>query len=339
MADFKLLDPNRKAVLSLPDPALKLWLAYWMFESDDQEAYPSLDRLEQVSGQSRNTILKWRKYLLETGWLLRLTGYASDRYSKPTRGSHSVAVYRVNDPTKDEEGSRGEPIQATKGSHGEPIDGNDERGFTTFTPHEMNPRFIPVSMSLPLSEALPVAVTSPTSADADMSELQSLRDSKSTPTTKAKTKAKTPTTGSGSDAALPVKLKSNSKYDAPFPYDFDSWSQVDRTRWSMEHSVQTPKGSIVAEKQATARPLQPPSTPPPPAAGMLSCPECDFATRYRSSLADHVELEHPESPQLWLGPVRCPDCEWKKFYLDNNKREEYEVLLAEHIIELHGDKV
>ena len=29
----------------------------------------------------------------------------------------------------------------------------------------------------------------------------------------------------------------NPKYDAPFPYDFNSWSQVDRTRWSMEHSV------------------------------------------------------------------------------------------------------
>src|SRR4051812_32198628 len=109
MAELKLLDPNRKAVLSLPDPAFKLWATFWMFESDDHEAYPSLDRLEQVTGQSRKTIIKWRKYLLNTGWLLRLSGYAASRYSKPTRGSHSVGIYRVNDPT--EKGGRGTPFQ------------------------------------------------------------------------------------------------------------------------------------------------------------------------------------------------------------------------------------
>src|ERR1035438_9108732 len=93
---YKLLDPHRKAVLALPPTALKLWLTYWMFESDEQEAYPSLDTLEKVTGMGRQAIINARNYLLATGWLVKLTGTAADKYTKPTRGSHNTPIYRVD---------------------------------------------------------------------------------------------------------------------------------------------------------------------------------------------------------------------------------------------------
>jgi len=334
MAELKLLDPNRKAFLHLPNSALRVWVAFWVYESDDQEAYPSLKRLAEATGLSRTTIIRWRDYLLKTGWLLRLTGYAASRYSKPTRGSHTVAVYRVNDPTKDKGFNNCTLIKVKKGAIIEPLADDEVKGCKIFTPQKLDTRFIPVSMSLPLSEAVSEAVTSPTSASADGSD-PSLRDSLTT-TSKAKTKTKTPASGI---PATPVeaKAKHSPKYDAPFPYDFNTWSQVDRTRWSMEHSVSRstdPVPSIPSERRAS-----PPNSAPPPTGGTHTCPACDYTARHRYNLADHVEAQHPELPSLWLGPIQCPHCQWKKFYLDNNSKERYEVVLAEHIIEQHADKI
>ena len=35
---YKFLDPTRKAFLALPLAPFKLWMTYWTFESDEQEA-------------------------------------------------------------------------------------------------------------------------------------------------------------------------------------------------------------------------------------------------------------------------------------------------------------
>lgn len=96
---YKFLDPTRKAVLMLPPNALKLWLAYWMFESDDRKAYPTQDTIDRVTGMSTKTIIKARAYLLAEGWLKKCSGSAADYYTKATRGAHKVGVYRVADPT------------------------------------------------------------------------------------------------------------------------------------------------------------------------------------------------------------------------------------------------
>jgi hypothetical protein len=94
MADYKLLDPNRKAVLRLPHLAFKLWMTYFMSESDDQEAYLSNEVIEERSGLSENTIIKWRKWLVKHGWLRPCGGTAAERYSKATRGAHQVLTPR-----------------------------------------------------------------------------------------------------------------------------------------------------------------------------------------------------------------------------------------------------
>lgn len=95
----KFLDPTRKAVLALPNAAFKVWMAYWMHESDGQEAYPEMDTLVRVTGMGENTIRRARKYLLDTGWLIQLDGSAGSRFARATNGAWNIMVYRVNDPT------------------------------------------------------------------------------------------------------------------------------------------------------------------------------------------------------------------------------------------------
>lgn len=97
---FKLLDPNRKGVLALPNAAFKLWMAFWMFESDVQEAYPSMETLVAATDMTEGTIRTAREYLLETGWLVKLTGSAAEQFLKPSNGSWNVSIYRVDDPQK-----------------------------------------------------------------------------------------------------------------------------------------------------------------------------------------------------------------------------------------------
>jgi hypothetical protein len=96
---YKLLDTSRRALLQLPDGAFKLWMTLYFHESDDQEVWISLATMIKRSGMSENSVAKWRDSMLKTGWLLKLEGSAADKYSKPTRGAHKVALYRVNDPT------------------------------------------------------------------------------------------------------------------------------------------------------------------------------------------------------------------------------------------------
>jgi hypothetical protein len=105
---MKFLDPNRKALLKLPPPALNVWMAYWMFENDAQEAYPTMATLMDITDTSENTIRKWRDYMVKKGWMIKLTGSAALRYIKPTNGSWNISVYRVNDPTSKLEGSTAE---------------------------------------------------------------------------------------------------------------------------------------------------------------------------------------------------------------------------------------
>ena len=110
---YKLLDCERKAVLGLPSGAVHLWLVYYMHESEAQESYLSLSRLELITGWDRKTVIKWRDYLKEKGWLIETGDHASDRYTKPTQGSHRVPVVRVDDPNK---GSGKIPLQEKSGS-------------------------------------------------------------------------------------------------------------------------------------------------------------------------------------------------------------------------------
>jgi hypothetical protein len=114
---MKFLDPNRKALLKLHPSALTVWMAYWMFENDAQEAYPTMATLMDVTDISENTIRDWRDYLVETGWMIKLTGSAALRYIKPTNGAWNISVYRVNDPTSKVDPSNSEVPQKMTPQH------------------------------------------------------------------------------------------------------------------------------------------------------------------------------------------------------------------------------
>ena len=49
---------------------------------------------------SQPTIIKWQRYLKEHGWLVETGETAADKYTKATRGAHSVPVVRVDDPKR-----------------------------------------------------------------------------------------------------------------------------------------------------------------------------------------------------------------------------------------------
>lgn len=97
---YKLLDCSRKNLFDLPAGAFKLWHVIYSMESANQEAFPSLYTLVRESRMARHTVIKWKKYLLETGWLIKTGGTAAEHYSKRTQGSHQVETIRVDDPTQ-----------------------------------------------------------------------------------------------------------------------------------------------------------------------------------------------------------------------------------------------
>src|SRR5271157_1700009 len=94
---LKVLDCNRKAVLSLPHGAFKLWMCYYMHENDVQQSYVSLRRVQKVTGLDTKTIMKWQRWMLERGWLVDTGETAADMYGdEATGGSRRVPVLRVD---------------------------------------------------------------------------------------------------------------------------------------------------------------------------------------------------------------------------------------------------
>lgn len=99
-ARYKLLDRTRTAVLKLKGTLLQVWLACYMFESDDQQSWLSNAKLIELTGLSKHTVIEARRWLIENGWL-RDTGHvAAMKYENPTQGAYSVRVFSVDDPTK-----------------------------------------------------------------------------------------------------------------------------------------------------------------------------------------------------------------------------------------------
>jgi hypothetical protein len=103
---LKILDCRRKALLGLPDGALKVWLCRYMMEDEDNESWASLPEVEAQTGQSHPTCVKWHKYLVEHGWLVDTGKTAHDKLlalgKVPSANAFQVRVYRANDPTSKE---------------------------------------------------------------------------------------------------------------------------------------------------------------------------------------------------------------------------------------------
>ncbi|MGC2831924.1 MAG: hypothetical protein WB994_19960 [Candidatus Acidiferrum sp.] len=88
---FKMLDVKRKRLLAVPGNALKIWLYYWMREGKERLAWASEEDICDHTRLNRDTMRKWRNWLLEYGWL-HLMGHRN-----PETGNFSVAVFRVDE--------------------------------------------------------------------------------------------------------------------------------------------------------------------------------------------------------------------------------------------------
>jgi hypothetical protein len=262
---YKFLDPTRKAVLMLPPNALKLWLTYWMFESDEREAYPSLDELEKVMDTGRQAILSARQYLLDTGWLVKLLGSAAERYAKPSQGSHNVAVYQVDDPTK-----------------------GVEDGGMKITPLKIIPNVTTVSASA--STGTTTGTTSPTHACTEAHTRGGLKTSSLRSDEK-------PEEQNQEQKQKPMRVSSATKwtnnYDAPMPDGFNSWSQLDRSTWVAVHDKRRVQVLPVPEQEKDSVPIEtkvpvpsasltPPKSAPPPI-GLTPDQEIDCQRDWKES--------------------------------------------------------
>src|ERR1700690_542822 len=96
----KLLDCYRKDVLRLKGARLQVWLAQYISESDEQEAWLSLDRLTLLTGLARHTVIEAKRWLIAEGWLRDTGGIAADKYTNPSQGARKVKVLSVDAPKR-----------------------------------------------------------------------------------------------------------------------------------------------------------------------------------------------------------------------------------------------
>jgi hypothetical protein len=224
MAEYKLLDPNRKAILQLPSGAVHLWLTYKMFESDNEEAYPSNSMLEKATGMVKKTIIKWREYLLETRWLLKLEGSAAERYSRPTRGANNVGVYRTNDPTT-EAGNSGT-------SESVPL-GEVPSGIVLL--EKLPPKVYGSTYRYDSRYELTLDINGSPASPGVNESLKNQKPENQEPNQNQKQRP----SRSGN------KLKHHPNYDAPFPSEFDEWSPDERAQWAYDHQVKESVKNVI----------------------------------------------------------------------------------------------
>lgn len=261
MAEYKLLDPNRKAILKLPSGAVHLWFTFFMYENDDQRAYPAMEELMEATGMSKPTIIKHREYLLATGWLVRCKGSAADYYSKATPGSHQVWVYRVDDPTK--------------GKETLPLSTATRQGSRKLTRKEVLPKVSISGSGLPgsfyedtnprpdsivnVSDESGVASLFPPSAE----EKNRVNQKPKAPSVPCEAPAATPLppqadTERSQAPSQPRLKKSPHKYGAPFPPDFDADKSpagvMFRNEWMAKHKLPPEK---LKELESSAEPTRP----------------------------------------------------------------------------------
>lgn len=310
---FKILDCNRKDILGLPSGAVHLWFCFYMHESEHQESYLSLNRIEAITGMSRKTIIRWREFLIEGGWLLAVGATAADRYSNPTRGANKVLVMRVNDPIKGGIGKTTPP----EGSEEIPSTGGVENlhhpkippkvyGYGSSYGSRSGCSSVPLR-SVPLhGEGTSSSTPSSLRSETEEPKAEPTATPKAEPTTKPKTPA------FGAPDEVKSKTKHHPNYDEPFPFDFNEWSVQARAEWSDAHAVNNKlKASAPAEKREVALPVEPeteksPKIPPPKAAPPPAPVPTHFdgePTTVDGQNAIHAVLDEPKLDSDAIPPV------------------------------------
>ena len=90
---FKKIDCTRRNFLRMPGNALKIWLYYYTREGKERLAWASEEELCAATDLNRDTMRKWRNWLVKNGWL-KLMGHRDAK-----TGEFAVAIYRVKEGT------------------------------------------------------------------------------------------------------------------------------------------------------------------------------------------------------------------------------------------------
>lgn len=105
---FKKLYFDWDAIYLMPGPALKIWLYHYRKEGRDRTSWPSRETLCENLGMNKETLTKYRQWLIDYGWLEKVGERSSG-------GEFSVPIFRTdqgcipdkshdgrqdNDPTK-----------------------------------------------------------------------------------------------------------------------------------------------------------------------------------------------------------------------------------------------
>jgi hypothetical protein len=98
---FKKIDCVRRTLLKMPGNALKIWLYYYMREGKERLAWASEEELCETLDLNRDTMRKWRTWLVDNGWM-KLMGHRD-----PKTGEFSTPIYRVKEGTVTENISDG----------------------------------------------------------------------------------------------------------------------------------------------------------------------------------------------------------------------------------------
>lgn len=90
---FKKIDCTRRGFLRMPGNALKIWMYYYTREGKERLAWASEEELCEATDLNRDTMRKWRNWLIENGWL-KLMGHRDAK-----TGEFALAIYRVKEGT------------------------------------------------------------------------------------------------------------------------------------------------------------------------------------------------------------------------------------------------
>jgi hypothetical protein len=313
---YKVLDCQRKGILGLPSGAVHLWLAYWMNESEDNESYLSTRTLAAITNTDRNTVMKWQRYLLANGWLKLTGGSAADKYDNPTRGASKVLTMRVDDPLK---GCLAEKIGHEEG--GGNLIGGKIQPKVYGSGSVSSSRCVTVpSTSTCMSVAMPSCRETFSLRSNDEGQNQEQHQE---PNQNQKQNPER------SASAVKTQLKQSSKYDSPFPADFDAWSVLARAEWVELHSAKAPvqvpvppekSEPLPVEPPARAMPVevtpvvQPPTTPPPPTTAVPVPPakEIDWRLEVVKSIGKGIY-----QLQLYYNAKVPPPVDWETVWLED----------------------
>jgi len=299
-------------------------------ESSTQEAYPSLNTLVRESRMDKKTVIKWKNYLLDTGWLVKTGGTAAEHYSNPSQGAHRVPVVRVDDPTKGIGNSNG------KGGGIIPL-GEEKEEWNNSTPISP-PNVCSCCCSCPcicfktgIDTTLNLKAESGGAIPSEESSLRSEPEEQ---------KPNQPQEQKQRPSRVESATKWLKTYDSPKPVEFDSWSQVARSGWCIEHKLKAlpvpaeEKASDPVETKVPAKvepqvvlPVEekpkvpappevkapvssasptPPSSAPPPAK-VKSAPPMPIKAWFDPD-ADLDELDDKPKPYA-ISPIQCAKCD------------------------------